>query len=77
MSYNCYDFLNPLDDYLCVGSVETDFPELCTLLGVKNIPPVFTKQPSPPLGEDGCETDMQADEGDAGKRVQTIKSQNV
>ncbi|XP_075995599.1 leucine-rich repeat-containing protein 71 [Genypterus blacodes] len=49
------------DDYQCVGCVETDFPELCALLGVKNIPPVHTKQPAPLPGEDACETD----EGDA------------
>ncbi|KAF7210930.1 transcript variant X2 [Nothobranchius furzeri] len=31
------------DEYQCTGNVETDFPELCALLGVKNIPEVCTK----------------------------------
>uniref|UniRef100_A0A1A8PY60 Leucine rich repeat containing 71 n=1 Tax=Nothobranchius rachovii TaxID=451742 RepID=A0A1A8PY60_9TELE len=31
------------DEYQCTGNVETDFPELCALLGVKNIPEVRTK----------------------------------
>uniref|UniRef100_A0A8C6PB69 Leucine rich repeat containing 71 n=1 Tax=Nothobranchius furzeri TaxID=105023 RepID=A0A8C6PB69_NOTFU len=31
------------NEYQCTGNVETDFPELCALLGVKNIPEVCTK----------------------------------
>ncbi|KAF7664801.1 hypothetical protein LDENG_00164810 [Lucifuga dentata] len=44
------------DDYQCSDSVETDFTELCTLLGVREIPAVSIKQPAPVLSETDGET---------------------
>ncbi|XP_071764382.2 leucine-rich repeat-containing protein 71 [Centroberyx gerrardi] len=34
------------DEYECSGSLETDFPGLCALLGMKDIPAVSAKQPA-------------------------------
>ncbi|XP_019119759.1 leucine-rich repeat-containing protein 71 isoform X2 [Larimichthys crocea] len=34
------------DEYQCSGNVEIDFPGLCALLDMKNIPAVCTKQPA-------------------------------
>nr|XP_046273519.1 leucine-rich repeat-containing protein 71 [Scatophagus argus] len=34
------------DEYQCSGNVEIDFPGLCALLGMKDIPAVSTKQPA-------------------------------
>ncbi|XP_076864214.1 leucine-rich repeat-containing protein 71 isoform X3 [Brachyhypopomus gauderio] len=35
-----------IDDYRCSGSLELDFPELCALAGVRNIPNVRLRQPT-------------------------------
>lgn len=37
---------SPTDEYQCSGNVEIDFPGLCALLDMKNIPAVCTKQPA-------------------------------
>ncbi|XP_055750763.1 leucine-rich repeat-containing protein 71 [Salvelinus fontinalis] len=35
-----------IDDYQCSGSLEMDFPELCSLLGMKEIPAVTPRPPA-------------------------------
>ncbi|XP_056153987.1 leucine-rich repeat-containing protein 71 [Lampris incognitus] len=35
------------EDYQCSGNLETDFPELCALLGMKQAPAVKAKHPNP------------------------------
>ncbi|KAM6958733.1 leucine-rich repeat-containing protein 71 [Aplochiton taeniatus] len=35
-----------IDDYQCTGSLEVDFPELCALLGVREIPAVTPRTPT-------------------------------
>ncbi|TKS88350.1 Leucine-rich repeat-containing protein 71 [Collichthys lucidus] len=37
---------SPTDEYQCSGNVEIDFPGLCALLDMKDIPAVCTKQPA-------------------------------
>ncbi|XP_034401224.1 leucine-rich repeat-containing protein 71 isoform X2 [Cyclopterus lumpus] len=39
------------DEYQCSGDVETDFPGLCALLDIKDIPTVITRQPAPSTTE--------------------------
>uniref|UniRef100_A0A3Q3CY68 Leucine rich repeat containing 71 n=2 Tax=Haplochromini TaxID=319058 RepID=A0A3Q3CY68_HAPBU len=36
----------PTDEYQCTGNAETDFPALCALLNVKDIPAVIAKFPA-------------------------------
>uniref|UniRef100_A0A3B3Z7D5 Uncharacterized protein n=1 Tax=Periophthalmus magnuspinnatus TaxID=409849 RepID=A0A3B3Z7D5_9GOBI len=36
-------FKKPAYDYQCTGNVQEDFPKLCALLDIKNIPPVHCK----------------------------------
>lgn len=38
--------LYPTDEYQCSGNVEIDFPGLCALLDMKDLPAVSTKQPA-------------------------------
>lgn len=37
------------DVYQCTGNVERDVPELCALLGIKDVPLFNIKRPSPPV----------------------------
>uniref|UniRef100_A0A8C2ZYP4 Leucine rich repeat containing 71 n=1 Tax=Cyclopterus lumpus TaxID=8103 RepID=A0A8C2ZYP4_CYCLU len=43
--------IHPTDEYQCSGDVETDFPGLCALLDIKDIPTVITRQPAPSTTE--------------------------
>jgi len=38
--------IHSTDEYQCSGDVEADFPGLCALLDVKDIPTVITRQPA-------------------------------
>uniref|UniRef100_A0A674CJK0 Leucine rich repeat containing 71 n=1 Tax=Salmo trutta TaxID=8032 RepID=A0A674CJK0_SALTR len=40
------EFSKIADDYQCSGSLEMDFPELCSLLGMKEIPAVTPRPPA-------------------------------
>lgn len=42
----CGLILSLKDDYQCSGSLEMDFPELCSLLGMKEIPAVTPRPPA-------------------------------
>ncbi|XP_040909678.1 leucine-rich repeat-containing protein 71, partial [Toxotes jaculatrix] len=47
------------DEYQCSGNVEIDFPGLCALLDIKDIPAVSTKQPASSTKEDAEDSQSQ------------------
>ncbi|XP_075867737.1 leucine-rich repeat-containing protein 71 isoform X2 [Nelusetta ayraudi] len=44
-----------IDVYQCTGNVERDVPELCALLGIKDVPLFNIKRPSPPVLDEESE----------------------
>lgn len=40
-----FEIYSPTDDYQCSGDVEIDFPGLCALMDVEDIPSVSIKCP--------------------------------
>ncbi|CAI5691011.1 leucine-rich repeat-containing protein 71 [Oreochromis niloticus] len=54
------------DEYQCTGNAETDFPALCALLNVKDIPAVIAKFPASSASQtEGSDTDNQLQTSDA------------
>lgn len=50
----------PTDEYQCTGNAETDFPALCALLNVKDIPAVIAKFPASSASQtEGSDTGKQ------------------
>lgn len=47
-SSECFVVNHTLDDYQCSGNLKLDLKELCTLMGMKDIPNVKIKQTEPP-----------------------------